>query len=407
MINVSWWINKKILQPYSQGAKFTVYYGGRGSGKSYGCGDLALIYALNNPGSRILCIRGTQVSIRDSSLEILKAGIYRQGIQDYFNISELMLSCKNGSQFIFKGAKSYKTIKSTDGIDFVWIDEATELSEAAWTFIIPTIREKDPRLIISFNPEFETDAVYQMFIHNKKRNSVVQEINYYDNPLFPDTLKEEKDEMKETNYQKYLHVYGGKLVQTVEGALWKKEWFKYYSDEEFQAVIEGDFSAYKRIVTAMDPAGTSHENSDLWGIVAAGKESEKAFTVLDDKSAILSPDDAIKKALKCHYSLKGDRIIGEVNYGGDMIKSLLRHQDQKAPYREVRATRGKIVRAEPIAALYQQGKVRHLRRFRDLEYEMLTFTGEGKSPNRLDAAVWGLWDLSQRTISGAVKITGV
>jgi phage terminase large subunit-like protein len=156
-----------------------------------------------------------------------------------------------------------------------------------------------------------------------------------------------------------------------------------------------------RVVVALDPAVTSNEDSDEWGIVAAGMDGRDPahFYTLADESEIYSPDDAAKQAVRLFQRLAADRVIGEANNGGDMIEALLRNQETNVPYRKVTASRGKVIRAEPVAALYEQGRVHHHGMFAKLEDEMTNWNPQtdDDSPNRMDALVWAITELAAGT----------
>jgi phage terminase large subunit-like protein len=155
----------------------------------------------------------------------------------------------------------------------------------------------------------------------------------------------------------------------------------------------------ERSVYALDPATTSTEESDEWGIIGAARDKQNPphFYIFDDRSEILTPDAACKRAVAGYHLNKSDRIVGEANNGGDMIEALLRHVDLNVSYRKVTASRGKVVRAEPIAALYEQGRVHHVGMFAALEDQMCDYNPATvqKSPDRMDAAVWALTELSE------------
>ncbi|WP_040489742.1 DNA-packaging protein [Fulvimarina pelagi] len=155
----------------------------------------------------------------------------------------------------------------------------------------------------------------------------------------------------------------------------------------------------KRIVVAVDPPATSTKRSDACGIVAAGKDGEGAIYVLADESRrAVRPEKWARCAVALLERLEADRIVAEVNQGGDMVEAVLRTVAPNVPYRAVRATRGKWTRAEPVAALYEQGRVRHVGVFPELEDEMADFgpdgLSDGRSPDRLDALVWAVTALS-------------
>lgn len=153
-----------------------------------------------------------------------------------------------------------------------------------------------------------------------------------------------------------------------------------------------------RIVVAIDPAVTSNEESDETGIIVCGRDQQSPprFFVLADDSTIASPDAWARKAVVAYRRHRADRIIGESNNGGEMIEAVVRHVDPNISYKSVHATRGKVIRAEPIAALYEQGRVHHVGTFADLESQLTEWNPESSdSPDRMDALVWALTELSE------------
>ena len=161
-----------------------------------------------------------------------------------------------------------------------------------------------------------------------------------------------------------------------------------------------------RVVVGIDPPASHREGADLCGIVAAGLSEEGIVYVLADESrGGLAPDGWAQAAIALYRRLKADALIAEVNQGGDMVSAVLRQVDRSVPVREVRATRGKYLRAEPVAALYAQGRVKHVDPpLVALEDEMCDFglggLSSGASPDRLDALVWAVTALTSRGWEG-------
>jgi predicted phage terminase large subunit-like protein len=149
-----------------------------------------------------------------------------------------------------------------------------------------------------------------------------------------------------------------------------------------------------RVVVAVDPAGTSHEEADETGIVVVGKGVDGHAYVLADRSCRASPDAWARRAVAAYTEFRADRIVAEVNFGGDMVRSTIATVDRRVPFTAVHASRGKRQRIEPVAALAEQGKVHHIGVLAELEDQLLTWTPEdGTSPDRLDAFCWGVTDL--------------
>ena len=184
----------------------------------------------------------------------------------------------------------------------------------------------------------------------------------------------------------------GELIEDRVDALWSR------------GMIEGcrvdAAPPLTRIVVALDPPGSARAGADACGIVAAGRAENGLYYVLEDATvAGLSPSGWANKAIALYRRLEANTLVAEVNMGGDMVRAVLREVDPSVPLKEVHATRGKYLRAEPVAALYEQGKVKHVRGFPLLEDEMCDFGPEGlssgRSPDRLDALVWALTELSR------------
>ncbi|MEO1042139.1 MAG: terminase family protein [Pseudomonadota bacterium] len=180
----------------------------------------------------------------------------------------------------------------------------------------------------------------------------------------------------------------GELIEDREGSLW--------SWATIEAARAERPDTFQRIVVAVDPPVTSTKTSDACGLIVAGLGLDGIGYVLADASVHgLSPAAWAARACHLYQTYEADRVVAEVNQGGDLVKEVLRTADASVPVRAVRASRGKIIRAEPIAALYEQGRVKHCGKLAQLEDQMTSFTGapgEG-SPDRLDALVWALTDL--------------
>lgn len=177
---------------------------------------------------------------------------------------------------------------------------------------------------------------------------------------------------------------GGEYLDDTPGALWTRAMF-----EPRRAAPD-----LARVVVAIDPAMTSGEESDETGIVVAGVGTDNRGYVLADRSCRDTPDGWARRAILAYHDYGADRIVAEVNNGGDMVEHTLRTIERRISYKRVTASRGKRTRAEPVAALYEQGKVSHVQAFEALEDQLVSWTPDsGESPDRLDALVWALSDL--------------
>lgn len=182
----------------------------------------------------------------------------------------------------------------------------------------------------------------------------------------------------------------GEILDDLPGALWSRD--------DIDRTRTREAPDLQRIVVAIDPSGTSgSDEGDSIGIVVAGLGVDGRGYVLADRSCKLSPDGWGRRAVEAYHEFEADRIVAERNFGGAMVEHVIRTVDASVSYREVTASRGKVARAEPVAALYEQGRVSHVGAFSALEDQMSMmgsdgFAGEG-SPDRLDAMVWALTDL--------------
>jgi len=178
---------------------------------------------------------------------------------------------------------------------------------------------------------------------------------------------------------------GGQLIEAVDGALWTLETFEQHRVSEHPDLV--------RIVVAIDPAVTSGEEADDTGIVCAGLGIDGHGYVLIDRTCHLAPDQWAKRAITTFHDFAADRVVAEVNNGGELVAAVLKTQDERLPFKALRASRGKQTRAEPVAALYEQGRVHHVGTFTELEDECSTWVPGEDSPDRMDALVWAITDL--------------
>ena len=212
----------KKFQPFLEQHRYKIAYGGRGSGKSWSIAQLLVLAAWKNP-VRILCSREIQRSIQDSVLQLLGDTIERMGLGDYFDVQKTQILGTNGSRFIFEGMRSNITkIKSMEGLDIVWVEEAESVTYTSWETLIPTIRKEGSEIWVSFNPNDEMDNTYDRFVLHPPKDSYVVKVNYNDNPWFPKELEAERLQLKEKNEDLYNHVWEGEVLSNRDGAYYAK-----------------------------------------------------------------------------------------------------------------------------------------------------------------------------------------
>jgi|TARA_R100000482_G_scaffold25120_1_gene7600 predicted phage terminase large subunit-like protein len=302
-----------------------------------------------------------------------------------YNKTDGTIEFYNGSTIIGIPAESFDRLRGIN-ISRAWCDELASWNyKEAFDNLIMALRlGNNPKCIITTTPR--PIALIKDLV--KREDVQVIRGSTFENM---DNLAQSSIDMFRTRYEGSTlgrqELYG-EILEDVEGAMFN---YAMIDNNRVEHVPDLD-----RIVVAIDPAVTSKESSDETGIIVAGRDSNNNFYVLNDSSCTASPDVWIKKALELYKSYDADRIVAEVNNGGDLIERLLRTQDATVPYQSVRATRGKSVRAEPICALYEQSRVHHVGlNLKDLEEQMCQFTGNNSKTHddRVDALVWAITSL--------------
>jgi len=204
-------------------ARYKVLYGGRGGAKSWGVARALLILGAKKP-MRVLCAREYQTSIKDSVHKLLCDQIQSMNLLGFYEITQASIRGKNGTEFLFAGLKNnISNIKSYEGCDICWVEEAVTVSRLSWNTLIPTIRKDASEIWVTFNPELESDETYQRFVLKPPEDCLVQKVNWNDNPWFPETLRLEKDSLKNRDQEAYNTVWEGLCRQTVDGAIFARE----------------------------------------------------------------------------------------------------------------------------------------------------------------------------------------
>jgi len=203
--------------------RYKILHGGRGGSKSWGIARALLTLGASKP-LRVLCAREMQTSIAQSVHKLLKDQISALGLDSFYEVQQYVIKGRNGTEFTFHGLKhNIANIKSVEGTDICWVEEAQTVSKTSWDTLIPTIRKGGSEIWISFNPSLEADETYQRFVVKPPSNSIVSKINWSDNPWFPDVLKQEMEDLKAKDYDAYLTVWEGHCKQTLDGAIYANE----------------------------------------------------------------------------------------------------------------------------------------------------------------------------------------
>ncbi len=360
---------------------------GRGFGKTRAGGGWVHARAIESPGRWMALVAKTPADARDYMIEgpggILK-NTHREEMPLY-EPSKRRLTWPNGSWATIYSDQEPDQLRGFSG-DTAWLDEFAKFRNPrlTWDNLMFGMREASsdrPRVAITTTPR-----PIKILIEIQKAPTTVMVIgDSYENRanLDPYWFNEVLSQYEGTRLGRQ-ELYA-EILEDNPDALWIRD-----DIEQHRLTKAPELS---RIVVAIDPQAKDSETSAETGIVVAGKGTDGRGYVLDDMSTKSSPEGWGKAAVTAYHKFRADRIIGEANNGGDMVEHVVRTVDQTVPFKQVHASRGKQLRAEPISALYEQGKISHVGMFGDLEDQMLQWVPGDKSPDRLDALVWALTEL--------------
>lgn len=225
------------LRPLFLPARYKVVHGGRGSAKSWGLARALLILGTQKP-TRILCTREVQKSIKDSVHRLLCDQIQDLGLGQFYEPLETEIRGKNGTLFLFSGLsqQTAESIKSFEGCDLCWCEEAQVISKRSWDILTPTIRKDDSEIWLSLNPDLETDETYQRFVANPPTGAVVVQMNWRDNPWFPEVLEKERQDTLRRDPDNYANIWEGVPRRVSVGAIYRHEIERLYEDKRVRPV---------------------------------------------------------------------------------------------------------------------------------------------------------------------------
>ena len=375
---------------------------GRGWGKTLTGAMDAVIYAIKNPESQVAVVTPTFGDIRrvafggvSGILKHLPRECLMSGRGQGYNATASEIRLFNGSKIMGFSATEPDRLRGPQ-FHRAWCDEL-----AAWQYpdtfdqLQFGLRLGDkPQCVITTTPK-PTPIIKNLI---SRTNICVTRGNTFENAenLAPSALSMLEEKYANTRLGRQ-ELYA-EIIDDIEGALWNRAMI-----DDFRV---SDLPEMQRIVVSIDPAVTSGENSDETGIIITGRAENNRYYVIDDISGRMSPDAWAQKAVNAYHEYNADKIVAEVNNGGDLVERLIRTVEAGVPYKAIRSSRGKILRAEPISALYEQGKVSHLGLFSELEQQMCSYTPEtAKSPDRLDALVFGLTELSASSGQAMWRVT--
>lgn len=390
------WARPKQLPPEGDWRTWVIR-AGRGFGKTRAGAEWLHERAHDQPGRRMALVAQTPADARDYCVEgpggllqnrplwCVNAG---DGWPDY-EPSKRRVTWPNGSQATIYSSEEPRQLRGFSG-DTAWLDEFAKWTNPreCWDNLMFGMREASsdrPRVCITTTPR-PLKILTQ--IEAKDSTRVVTGSSYENSAnLDPTWFNEILADYEGTTIGRQ-ELYA-EILDEYPGALWSRELL-----ESAHLLPEDELPDMARIVVAVDPAVTSGEDSDETGIIVAGVTSDDVAYVLADETCRRSPEGWAKVVVSNYHRYGADRVVAEVNNGGDLVETVLRTHDRSVSYKPVRASRGKRTRAEPVAALYEQGRVRHAPGLDALEDQMVAFLPDQReSPDRVDALVWGLTEL--------------
>jgi phage terminase large subunit-like protein len=372
--------------------------GGRGAGKTRAGAEWVKALALGiyepviRKCSRIAIVAPTYDEARLVMIEGVSGllSVHHDGERPKYEPSKRTLTWKNGSIAQVFSAEEPDSLRGPQ-FDAAWCDELAKWkqAESAWMNVQMALRMGDvPQAVITTTPR-ATKLIRELM---NDAATVVTRSKTLDNSnqLAPSFLTDVMARYGNTAMGR--QELDGELFDDDPNALWRRE-----TIELNRRKLAPEL---KRIVVAVDPPATSHAKSNACGIVCVGLGLDGRCYVLEDASVKrMRPLQWAERVVAVYKRWKADRIVAEVNQGGDMVRELLTQVDATVPIKTVHATRGKRARAEPVAAFYEQGRISHVGGFPALEDEMCSVIGDGASPDRLDALVWAVTELMLRKTS--------
>lgn len=380
------------------------------SGKTFElCGTVAE-RALLAPGSRHLIVRQEGTSAKRAIVKGTWPAMMKlrfPGVGCEWREQYGYFTLENGSEIWAGGLNDDAALEKILGNEYatIYMNEASEVRYSAFTLLrsrlaqqVNTIKGKplSQRFYVDLNPTTRQHWTYRLWIEGVDPESQLPQpmdqfghvvVNPFDNA--ENLSQEYLNDLNNLPPRARKRFLEGAYVEDVEDALWRRNVFRRTQN----------VPPLRRIVVAIDPAVTLEAGSDETGIVCAGVDANGIGYVLEDDSGKYRPEDWARRALALFDQYRADRIVAEVNQGGDMVEATIRAIRPHVPFRAVRATRSKLIRAEPVAALYERGKIMHVGEFTALEDQQCSFTtgfdrkAAGYSPDRVDALVWAFTDL--------------
>ena len=365
--------------------------GGRGAGKTRAGAEWVRRIALADPKARIALIGEGEHETREVMVEGVSGvlAVHREDERPEWIPTRRLLQWQNGAVAQVFSSEDPESLRGPQ-FSAAWLDELAKWRHAEATFDMLQFGLRlggRPRQVVTTTPR-PIDLLKRLMADT--RTAVTHagtRANAYNlAPAFVETVLQRYHGTRLGRQE-----IDGEIIEERPDALWTRA--------RIEAGRVAAAPALMRVVVAVDPPGSARKGADACGLVAAGRDNEGAIYVLADESAGgLTPQGWATKAIALWRRLQADALVAEMNFGGDMVRAVIREVDSNVPVMAVRATRGKYLRAEPVAQLYEQGRVHHVGTFPALEDEMCDFgldgLSSGRSPDRFDALVWAVTALT-------------
>ena len=389
--------------------------GGSRSGKTFLLIRMILVRAIKAPGSRHVVFRFRFNAIKSSVIYDTLPKVIElcfpslPSVDSMLNKTDWFIKLPNGSEIWFGGLDDKERVEKILGNEYatIYFNETSQIPWASRVLAVSRLAQKTSLKLKAYydlNPSSKSSWIYKLFIEKKQPDTKQPVQNpgnytYYQiNPI--DNVKNlaagylaELEALPEKARKRFLM---GQFSDDADGALWTEELLA----QNRVLGQEGTLPDWLRIIVAIDPSGCSgpeDTRSDEVGIVVVALGTDNHGYLLEDLSGKYKPEKWGEIAVKAYHRHKADKIVGESNYGGDMVRAVVHAVDDTVPFGLVTATRGKVQRAEPIAAIYEQKKIHHIGYFPELEDQLCSFTMSGyvgfKSPDRADAVIWGFTEI--------------
>lgn len=408
---------KKAMDVMISNATYIALGGGSRSGKTFLLLRAVIIRALKSPRSRHVVFRFRFNQVKQSVILETLPKVFElcfpqlPTVDSMLDKTDWYLTLPNGSEVWFSGLDDKERVEKVLGKEYatIYFNECSQIPYHSVTLALTRLAQKTENLVLKvyydFNPPSKKHWTYRLFVEKKDPTTSIPVRNEFDygffliNPmdnrenLDPKTI-EILDNLPEKQRNRFLL---GRFADDSDGALWSEEML---AQNRKLGQINDPLPEWLRIVIAVDPSGCSGPEdfrSDEIGITVMALGTDNHGYLLEDLSGRYSPEEWGQIVVEAWKRHNADRVVGEKNYGGDMVRAIVHAVNPDVPYKEVNATRGKVVRAEPISALYEQNKIHHVGYFTQLEDQLCAMTMSGymgiSSPDRADSAIWAATEL--------------